>query len=315
MILKLFLIVIHKIYLLSVKILLKLNNNKYSKAFVLNKLIKLNNITIKNLNYKIPIIFEKNDQTIFNLNGIKIINSDLHRRHLKNFDSTNHNEAQKFLKYFIDDNERTIIDLGANEGEISIFFAKKINCRVFAIECAKKNLDLLNKNIALNKVKNIKVFRYAISDKDDVKLNINFKSNQTSVFNQDSSIKVSNEIETVNSITLSSFIKEQNISFIDFIKIDIENSNYLVSDCILKNSNKIKTIMWELGFQKADNYKKTIVKLSKEFKFYIELNNDFVELNIDEIISKIEKEVRMDSDGFDVLLFNKKFDNGKGIII
>ena len=315
MILKLFHIVIHKIYLLSVKILLKLNNNKYSKAFVLNKLIKLNNITIKNLNYKIPITFEKNDQTIFNLNGIKIINSDLHRRHLKNFDSTNHNEAQKFLKYFIDDNERTIIDLGANEGEISIFFAKKINCRVFAIECAKKNLDLLNKNIALNKVKNIKVFRYAISDKDNIKLNVNFKSNQTNVFNQDRSIKVINEIETVNSITLSSFIKEQNISFIDFIKIDIENSNYLVSDCILKNSNKIKTIMWELGFQKADNYKKIIVKFSKEFKFYIELNNDFVELNIDEIISKIEKEVRIDSDGFDVLLFNKKFDNGKGIII
>ena len=129
MILKLFLIVIHKIYLLSVKILLKLNNNKYSKAFVLNKLIKLNNITIKNLNYKIPITFEKNDQTIFNLNGIKIINSDLHRRHLKNFNSIHHNEAQKFLKYFIDDNERTIIDLGANEGEICIFFATINGCR------------------------------------------------------------------------------------------------------------------------------------------------------------------------------------------
>ena len=70
--------------------------------------------------------------------------------------------------------------------------------------------------------------------------------------------------------------------------------------------------MWELGFQKADNYKKIIVKFSKEFKFYIELNNDFVELNIDEIISKIEKEVRIDSDGFDVLLLIKSLIMAKG---
>ena len=259
--------IIHKLYKLSIKALLLSNKEKYTKVFILNKLVNLNIESLDNLDYKIPITFEKNKPMVFNLNGIKIINSNLHRRHLKNFNSTFHNEAKKILEYFKDDAEKTIIDLGANEGEISIFFAKKINCRVFAIECAKKNLDLLNKNIALNKVKNIKVFRYAISDKDNIKLNVNFKSNQSNVFNQDRSIKVINEIETVNSITLSSFIKEQNISFIDFIKIDIENSNYLVSDCILKNSNKIKTIMWELGFQKADNYKKIIVKFSKEFKF------------------------------------------------
>ena len=83
MIFKLFHKLIHKIYCLNIKILIKLNNSKYSKAYILHKLIELNNKSLNDLNYKIPITFEKNKQTIFNLNGIQIINSNLHRRHIK----------------------------------------------------------------------------------------------------------------------------------------------------------------------------------------------------------------------------------------
>ena len=100
---KLFHKLIHKIYCLNIKTLIKLNNSKYSKAFILHKLIELNNKSLNNLNYKIPITFEINKQAIFHLNGIQIINSNLHRRHIKNYDNKNHNEAFKFLKYFNND--------------------------------------------------------------------------------------------------------------------------------------------------------------------------------------------------------------------
>lgn len=315
MIFKLIHSIIHKLYKLSIKALLLSNKEKYTKAFILNKLVNLNIESLDNLDYKIPITFEKNKPMVFNLNGIKIINSNLHRRHLKNFNSTFHNEAKKILKYFKDDAEKTIIDLGANEGEISIFFAKKSRCKVFAVECAKKNIEILNKNISLNEVKNIKVLRYAVSDKDDIKLAVDFKSNQTGVYDQNylKNTKEGNEI--VESITLSTLLKEQNINFVDLIKIDIENSNYLVADCILKNSDKIKTIMWELGYQDAEKYKKTILELDKKFKFYIDKNNDYTELNLNDVLKKIEEDVRVDTDGFDILLFNKKFDEGKGINI
>ena len=73
--------------------------------------------------------------------------------------------------------------------------------------------------------------------------------------------------------------------------------------------------MWELGYQDAKKYKKTILELDKKFKFYIEANNDFTELNLNDVLNKIEEEVRINSDGFDILLFNKKFDKGKGINI
>jgi len=315
MILKLIHSIVDKLYKLSTKALLLNNKDKYTKAFILNKLVCLNTKSLDILDYKIPITFEKNKPMIFNLNGIKIINSNLHRRHLKNFDSTYHNEAKKLLKYFNHEAEKIIIDLGANEGEISIFFAKKIKCKVFAIECAKKNIEILNNNISLNEVKNIKVLRYAISDKDNIMLTVNFKSNQTGVYHQNYVKDANEKKEIVESITLSTLLEKQKINFVDLIKIDIENSNYLVADCILKNSDKIKIIIWELGFQSAEKYKNVILELDKKFKFYIDVNNNFLELNLNDILKKIEQDVRVDKDGFDLLLFNKKFDKGHGINI
>lgn len=316
MIFKLFHNLIHKIYCLNIKTLIKLNNSKYSKAFILHKLIELNNKSLNDLNYRIPITFEINKQAIFHLNGIQIIHSNLHRKHIKNYDNKIHNEAFKFLKYFNNDKKKTIIDLGANEGEISIFFAKKINCKVFAIECAEKNLYFLNKNIELNNVENIQVFKYAIYDKDDLNLTVNFKSNETQVHKKNEFI-TNNENELVESITLSTFIKSQNINFIDFLKIDIENSNYLVSNCILKNYRIIKSILWEIGFYNSENFKLLILKLCKMFDFYLLKNNDLVKISVDDVLLKIQKEVNESSSGFDLFMFNKDHYNydKEGIVI
>jgi len=314
MFLKLIHSIVHKLYKLSIKNLIVRKKDKYIKAFILNKLLRLNMETLDILDYKIPITFTKNKPVIFNLNGIKIINSNLHRRHLKNFDPTFHNEAKKISKYFKDSSEKIIIDLGANEGEISIFFAKKFNCNVFAVECAEKNLHFLNKNIKLNNVKNIQVFKYAISDKNDLILNVNFKSNETQVLKKNELVS-SSENELVKSITLSNFIKSQNINFIDFLKIDIENSNYLVSDCIFKNSRIIKSLIWEIGFYDSENFKLVISKLSKIFDFYLFNNNDLSKISVDEILLKIQKGVNVNSSGFDLFMFNKDhYENGDIII-
>ena len=314
MIFKLFHNLIHKIYCLNIKILIKFNNNKYSKAFILQKLIELNNKSLNDLNYRIPITFEKDKQTIFNLNGIQIINSNLQRRHIKNYDENYHNEAFKFLKYFNNDKKKTIIDLGANEGEISIFFAKKINCKVFAVECAQKNLDFLYANIKLNDVKNVDVFRYAISDKNNLSLSVDFKSNQTQVIEKDLK-NLESQNELVNSITLTTFIKNQNLEFIDFIKIDIENSNHLVADCILKNAKIIKSLFWEVGFCHPEKFKNIILSLCDAYDFYLFAENDLIKISTNDLLIKIDKEVVIDDAGFDIFLYSKKFNKDNVVII
>ena len=307
--------IINSLYFLSIKILLKINSNKYSKAFILNKLLSLNSKILKILNYKIPITFKNDGKTIFDLNGIKIIDSNLHRRHLKNYDLTHHNEAYKFFKYFETNGGKTIMDLGANEGELSIFFAKKINCKVFAIECAQKNLDFLYKNIELNNIKNIKTFKYTISDKDNLSLEVDFKSNATQVKKRENSANLKSQNDVVESITSSTFIKKQNISFIDLIKIDIENSNFLVGDCILKNSKIIKSVFWELSFNEPEKYKKIILKLNEIYDLYIFNQDNFIKISIKGLLVKIDDEVRINNGGFDIFLFSTKYYKNNEIYI
>jgi FkbM family methyltransferase len=300
-----------KIHLVFIKILIRLQGNKKSKADILFKIIRFNKQVFKELNYSIPLKFiENNQKVIFNLDGVKMMYSGFHRRHLKIFRNHNHNEALIFSNLFSDKKKITVIDLGANEGEISIFFAKKnpLN-NVYSVECSEKNLDILKQNIELNKVANIKIFKKAISNKDNETLDVNFKANQTTTSGRNTFSDTLSQQETVESITLSSFIKQQEIKDIDFLKIDVENSNHLVSNSIIKNKNKIKYIFWELGFANPEEYKNIILTLKDDFKFYIISNNKFLEINIDELILKIEKEVNDKTSGFECLLSNIKINH------
>jgi|TARA_B110000858_G_C17691723_1_gene421542 FkbM family methyltransferase len=297
-----------KIHLVFIKILIRLQGNKRSKANILLKIIRFNKKVFKELDYSIPLKFiEHNQKVIFNLDGVNMLYSGFHRRHLKIFHNHDHNEALIFSNLFSNKKKITVIDLGANEGEISIFFAKKnpLNI-VYSVECSGQNIDILKQNIELNEITNIKIFKKAISNKNNEALDVNFRANQTTTSGRSTFSHVLSQQETVESITLSSFIKQQEIKDIDFLKIDIENSNHLVGNCIIKNKDKIKYIFWELGFASPEEYKNIILTLKDDFKFYVISNNKFLEINIDELILKIEKEVNEKTDGFECLLSNIK---------
>ena len=78
-----------------------------------------------------------------------------------------------------------ILDIGANNGIYSIYYAKKYkNSKIFSFEPVKKNYILLKKNIHLNKIKNIKTYNFGffnknktakigLPDKRKIKKNIN----------------------------------------------------------------------------------------------------------------------------------------------
>lgn len=61
----------------------------------------------------------------------------------------------------------TVIDIGANEGYISLFLAMKVspNGHIYAIEPHPSNIHILEANISLNTLKNISVIPKAVSDK------------------------------------------------------------------------------------------------------------------------------------------------------
>lgn len=142
------------------------------------------------------------------------------------------------------DKDSIVIDFGAHVGEVSDYFLRK-NCKVFAYEpCLSsfKNLKKLKKN------KNFTCFNIGISNIKETKYLYNKFANRISFLSQGSSIfkskyKNSQNFEKCNFDTLDNILKS--FDHINLIKIDIEGSEYLIIDDLLKNVDKFDLCLIE----------------------------------------------------------------------
>ena len=150
-------------------------------------------------------------------------------------------------------------DIGANMGIYSLYYAHTFNGRVFSFEPSFRNLDLLIRNINLNKMqKLINVISNPLYDKES----INF-------FSQDSLIageangstygnqKLKNNFRTL-SLKLDNLVNNKTIEYPTMIKIDVDGNEIEIlkgSLQTLKN-NICKTVLVEVRQNtKNDVYK------------------------------------------------------------
>lgn len=115
-----------------------------------------------------------------------------------------------------------IFDIGANTGTYSLI-AKSINSSsmVYAFEPVKRAVDKLQKNIKLNNF-DISVIAKAVSNTDgtaQIGDNIEDEHQYGATLNKKFIVGNTYEVET---ISLNSFIKQNNIQHIDLMKIDVE---------------------------------------------------------------------------------------------
>lgn len=113
------------------------------------------------------------------------------------------------------------IDIGCNIGAISIPLAKKRkDLKIYSIEGSQRVFDYFVKNIALNKLTNITPIKAALSDKDGMEMT--FYSPDVKFGKGSFSKNFVSNSEPLKTSTLSSLVKQYNISQIDFVKIDVE---------------------------------------------------------------------------------------------
>lgn len=162
------------------------------------------------------------------------------------------------LKYL--DRNRDVVDVGANVGLYSVFFAKIVNGRtVLAIEPTQAALSRLYKNIEINNVSgNVVVFEGIVSNtsgRSSIKV-IEGKSEYSTIGElvHPSAIRYQHKIEEVESSTLDDLIDKESLDP-GFIKIDVEGVENLIfegartvmenhrpiviselSDCLLKEN-------------------------------------------------------------------------------
>ena len=170
------------------------------------------------------------------------------------------------------------IDIGSAIGAFPLKY-NKIFKKIFCIDASYKNIKLLNKNLEQYNINNVYSFNFAASNNTGKILKI--INNKNGVYNnvvKDSNTvtKKSNTFENKeyhNTFTISfkDLLKFLNINRIDFLKLDIESSEY---DFLINEDISIIDILAiEIHFIDSNQSKKLKEKILLNFNEYSMNNN------------------------------------------
>ena len=256
---------------------------EHRQLHVLKTTIKILRWLINYFDYSGDILITKNDCFIGD-DGV-FLNAKVSNRYLKKR-SGFYNNSNKINQGFelsetinrVLDKVDVIIDLGAHVGEISLYFSKMYpNSKIFCIEPTKRSLLLLKENIQNQffNCNNITVIEKVIC-------NYNGKTKITSLYGAENTImldpkinlqmthhnkKTSNKTEEVDATTLQNLCEQNEIDEIDFIKIDIEGSEPLLTEDL--NKLKPKLIFIEISDKNIEaSYQKMFDILKNTYKIY-----------------------------------------------
>lgn len=221
---------------------------------------------MKDIGYQQNIKIMSNGDTYVESGGI-YLDASATNRYFKKVDRGNEGFYQlDFLKEHhikVD----TVIDIGANFGEITLFFSRNFpDATVYSIEPSPDNLIFLKRNINCQQFKtsNIVLIEEAINDcGGKVDISCNMGSENSIVSDKNSKpLSAQQEKVTVNASTLTQILERYKIHNVDFLKVDIEGAEPLLENCIRNHGNKIKCVYIEFS---CKNTKENYLRLLNAF--------------------------------------------------
>ncbi len=148
-------------------------------------------------------------------------------------------DIDKYERYYKIRKGDVVFDAGANEGALSIIYAKKVGLRgqVFSFEPDTININVLHQNLELNEdVENVKLIKSGLWDKAAVLDFFEAGNVGSSMFYEDeNSKKVS-----IQTISIDDFVASENISKLDFVKMDIEGAEIKALKGAVKTIKQLK---------------------------------------------------------------------------
>lgn len=121
----------------------------------------------------------------------------------------------------------TVVDMGAQIGSFSVYASKKASKgKVYAYEPFWGSYKLLATNKKINKLNNLKVFNMAVSGKSG-KGNLFFSSFNTAAHSMIQNEWVNTKTKkSIKTISLTDIFRKNRLTKIDYLKMDIEGSEY-----------------------------------------------------------------------------------------
>ena len=134
-------------------------------------------------------------------------------------------------------------DIGANIGETTLNFAKLASKgKIYSFEPVPFLFQRLKTNVELNNFQNISLNNLAISDKQEELFFESPTNNNSSGISLNKEKSASSSI--VHSTTIDTFVTENNIEKIDFMKIDVEGFENFVINGGTETLKKMKPILF-----------------------------------------------------------------------
>jgi FkbM family methyltransferase len=163
------------------------------------------------------------------------------------------NHENEIMEYFNPNEGDTVVDVGAHIGLYSLIAAKRVgpSGKVIAIEPDPENCKILKKNILLNQLSNVEALECAVySTRGKLRLFLPELEQGRTIFNtvmQDRARTSTNFLE-VEANTLDNILDENNITEVNWIKIDVEGAELEVLKGAVNtlSSNKNITLVVEI---------------------------------------------------------------------
>ena len=184
---------------------------------------------------------------------------------------------------------KTIIDLGANIGLASIYFANKYpDSKIIAIEPEPSNFTVLKANTT--KYKNIILEQKAISNIDDQYIEILDKGYGKWGFMTE--IKSDNKNSGIKTITINKLSELYNFNYIDILKIDVEGAEKELFETNFEKWIPItKCIIIELHDGIKKGCSKSLFKCISNYNFSLRIRGENLVL-INEDLKTIDNNVQ-----------------------
>lgn len=174
--------------------------------------------------------------------------------------SLNFTSEDILKKFFEKKSDFLIFDIGAHYGESAKKFRRLFdNARIYSFEPSPDSYKILESL----EIENFRTFNFGLSKNKSLEnFSVNLKSATNSLLLFSKDANKSWEIQSLNNLdtitckfdTLDNFCYQEKINFIDFIKIDVQGSEYLVLEGAKKTllNKKIKVLQIEVIM--ADTY-------------------------------------------------------------
>jgi len=187
------------------------------------------------------------------------------------------NSLNYFYKLIDDSGAYNIIDVGAQTGLYTLYAKYRPKCTFYSFEPFQQSLKCLTENLELNKIKNVKTFNLALSDKEGEAI-LNTCSSHNGLHTIGSPLRF-NDVNPIKiyTNTIDNLFYSKNIP-VNFIKIDTEGFEYFILKGALNTIKTYKPIIqleWnETNMKQCNVSKNMLYDIFNQLDYKINYLND-----------------------------------------